>query len=153
MPRILILAAFCVASVNAAIWPEHLGKYDRKSVKPAAGEIASGENGKDAVEEASYGSFSVSAERFKDSTGAYAGSLEMPVRPLQVGNYLITCTGRCPKDLDSLVGALPMLSRSALPALRNYLPVKNLVPRSERYILGPRGWRAAVPQVPESAVN
>ncbi len=152
MPRSLILAAFWVASLNAAIWPQHLGKYELKSVKPA-GQIAPDEYGTDAMEEANYGSFTVLAQRYKDSTGAYAAALELHDRPLQVSNYLITCTGHCPKELASLVGALPKLSRAALPALRNYLPAKDLDPRSERYILGPAGLRKAAPQIPEAAVN
>ena len=151
MLRSLILGILFIASASAAIWPDHLGKYERKTVKPAA--TAPDENGKDEAEEANYGSFVVSAQRFKDSTGAYAAALEMPQPPLQVGNYLITCTGNCPKNLAGLVDALPKMSRAALPTLRNYLPLKGLVAHSERYILGPAGLQAAAPQIPASAVN
>ena len=123
MLRSLIVPVLFIASANAAIWPEHLGKYQRKSVKPV-GPVAADENGQDEAEEANYGSFVVSAQRFKDSTGAYAAALEMPQPPLQVGNYLITCSGHCPKNLASLVDTLPKLSHAALPTLRNYLPVE-----------------------------
>jgi hypothetical protein len=155
MLRSLILAGLFIASVNGAIWPEHLGKYERKSDKPVAGQPSAlpDEYGRDEAEEADYGSFVVTAQRFKDSTGAYAAALEMrePVR--QVGNYLVTCTGNCPKNLPSLVETLPKISHAALPTLRNYLPSKDLVSRSERYILGPAGLQAAAPQIPASAVN
>jgi hypothetical protein len=155
MLRSLILAGLFIASVNGAIWPEHLGKYERKSDKPVAGQPSAlpDEYGWDEAEEADYGSFVVTAQRFKDSTGAYAAALEMRESPRQVGNYLITCTGNCPKNLASLVETLPKISHAALPTLRNYLPSKDLVAHSERYILGPAGLEAAAPQIPASAVN
>jgi hypothetical protein len=153
MLRSLILSILFIVSASAAIWPEHLGKYERKSVKPLVLNNGTTEYGNDEAEEANYGQFAVLAQRYKDSTGAYASSLEMREPPLQVGNYLITCTGNCPKNLASLVDGLPKVSHAALPTLRNYLPAKNLVPRSERYILGAEGLRAAAPQIPASAVN
>jgi hypothetical protein len=154
MLRFLILPVLFIASASAAIWPEHLGKYERKSVKPVIlTDLTFNENGLDEVEEASYGHFEILADRYKDSTGAYAASLEMKQSPLQVGNYLFTCTGNCPKDLASLVAELPKMSRAALPTLRNYLPAKNIVTRSERYVLGPAGLAAAAPQIPAAAVN
>jgi len=155
MLRSLILAVLSIASVNGAIWPEHLGKYERKSDKPVAGQPSAlaEEYGRDEAEEANYGPFVVFAQRFKDSTGAYAAALEMREPPRQVGNYLVTCTGNCPKNLNSLVETLPKISHAALPTLRNYLPSKDLVAHSERYILGPAGLQAAAPQIPASAVN
>jgi hypothetical protein len=155
MLRSLILAGLFIASVNGAIWPEHLGKYERKSDKPIAGQPSAlaDEYGRDEAEEASYGAFVVFAQRFKDSTGAYAAALELREPARQVGNYLITCTGNCPKNLATLVETLPRISHAALPTLRNYLPSKDLVAHSERYILGPAGLQAAAPQIPASAVN
>ena len=155
MLRSLILAVLFIASASAAIWPEHLGKYERKSVKPVASQVSASpdEYGREEAEEASYGPFAVSAQRFKDSTGAYAASLEIREPHLQVGNYLITCTGNCPKNLIGLVETLPKMSHTALPTLRNYLPSKNLVAHSERYILGPAGLQSAAPQIPASAIN
>jgi hypothetical protein len=152
MLRILILPVLFIASASAAIWPEHLGKYERKSVtsEPARSQD---ENGEDEAEQANYGSFTVSAQRYKDSTGAYAAALEMREAPLQVGSYLIACTGHCPKDLASLAKELPKMSRAALPTLRNYLPAKNIVAHSERYVLGPAGLAVAAPQIPAAAVN
>jgi hypothetical protein len=152
MLRFLIIPVLFIASASAAIWPEHLGKYERKSVTSEAAP-SQDENGGDEAEQASYGSFTVSAQRYKDSTGAYAAALEIREAPVQVGNYLITCKGSCPKDLASLVKELPKMSRAALPTLRNYLPAKNIVPHSERYVLGPAGLAAAAPQIPAAAVN
>src|SRR3984893_4820124 len=150
MPRSLILAILFVSSACAAIWPEHLGSCNRKSVKES--QAASDENGREAVEEADYGKFQVSASRYKDSTGAYAAWLEAAGNPLQVGNYVITCTGNCPKNLAGLAEALPRVSHAPLPALGSYFPGRNLVPHSQRYILGPVGLAQNVPQIPEAAV-
>jgi hypothetical protein len=150
MPRSLILGVLFAASACAAIWPEHLGSYDRRAVKES--QVAADENGAEASEDADYGRFQVSATRYKDSTGAYAAWLEAQGKPIQVGNYVITCTGNCPKNLANLAETLPRISHAPLPALASYLPAKNKVPRSERYILGPSGLALNAPQIPESAV-
>jgi len=150
MPRGLILAILLASSACAAIWPEHLGSYDRRSVE--ASQVPTDENGREAYEQADYGRFRVSATVYKDSTGAYAGWLETAGNPLQVGNYVITCTGNCPKNLAGLAEALPRVSHAPLPALGSYFPARNLVPHSQRYILGPVGLAQNVPQIPEAAV-
>lgn len=154
MLRSLILAFLCAAAMNAAIWPERLGKYDRKSVKPVtvSDQVQTAEYGLEEAEGANYGRFQVTAARYKDSTGAYAASLASAGQTLLAGNYVVTCAGNCPRNLAGLVEALPKMSHSALPVLRNYLPAKNLIPHTERYILGPVGLRAAAPQIPESDV-
>jgi hypothetical protein len=150
MPRSLILAILFAASASAAIWPEHLGTYDRRSVE--ATQVPTDENGREASEQADYGRFQVTAAVYKDSTGAYAGWLETDGNPLQVGNYVITCAGNCPKNLAELAEALPSVSHAPLPVLGSYFPTQNLVPHSQRYILGPAGLAQNAPQIPESAV-
>jgi hypothetical protein len=153
MLRSLILVILFSAAASAAIWPDHLGKYERKSVKTTVNEDPMWtENGGEEAEEASYGQFEVLAQRYKDPTGAYSASLAMKERPLQAGNYLITCSGHCPKDLASLIDKLPKMTHAALPTLGHYLPPKNLIPHSERYVLGPAGLHAAAPQIPASAI-
>src|ERR1039458_2674275 len=107
MPRSLILAAVFVSSACAAIWPDRLGEYQRKSASQAdlgPDDTARwGEYGLETTERADYGSFDVSAWRFKDTTGAYAGSLDPPVGGrIRVGNYLVACQGKCPKNLPQL---------------------------------------------------
>jgi hypothetical protein len=150
MPRSLILAILFAASACAAIWPEHLGTYDRRSVE--ATQVPTDEYGREASEQADYGRFQVSATLYKDSTGAYAAWLETEGNPLQVGNYVITCTGNCPKNLAELAEALPRISHAPLPALGSYFPINSRVPHSQRYILGPAGLAQNAPQIPESAV-
>ena len=49
--------------------------------------------------------------------------------------------------------SLPHVSHTSIPTLDTYLPPKGLLPRSERYILGPAGLKANAPEIPASAVN
>jgi hypothetical protein len=156
MPRSLILAAVFVSSACAAIWPDQLGKYQRKSSAPvdAASNAQLGEDGLEAAEHADYGTFQITAWRFKDPTGAYAASLEPANKnAIRVGNYVVTCDqGTCPKDLAGLAGAgLPHVSGGALPTLGGYFEPKNVIPQSERYILGPVGLASAAPEIPAPA--
>jgi hypothetical protein len=155
MPRSLILAAVFACEACGAIWPQKLGDFELKSASvPAttANQAQAGEYGFESGERADYGSFQVAALRFKDPTGAYAASLEQP--GIRVGNYLVECTGKCPKNLPQLLDAsLPHVSHASIPTLSQYLPSKGILPHSERYILGPVGLAAAAPQIPASAVN
>jgi hypothetical protein len=136
------------------MWPDQLGQYQRKSTSaldPQPDETTWQDYGFDRGERADYGPFRVAAFRFQDTTGAYAASLEL--NGVRVGNYLVQCEGKCPKNLPQLADAsLPQISHAAIPTLDTYLPSKGLLPRSARYILGPWTLREA-PGVPASAVN
>lgn len=154
MSRSLILAALFVSSACAAIWPDRLGPYQRQPLElkgpPVDAQMA--EYATDGWDGADYGAFRVTVWRFKDTTGAYAASLELP--GVRVGNYLVQCEGKCPKDLPQLADAsLPHVSHAAVPNLESYLPSKAQLSRSERYILGPTGLKTQVPEIPAEAVN
>jgi hypothetical protein len=152
MPRGLILAAVFVSSACAAIWPEQLGQYQRTSAATVDTSPGLAEDGFETAERADYGALQATAWRFKDTTGAYAASLQQG--GVRVGNYLVQCEGKCPKDFPKLAeAALPHVLQSAIPTLDTYLPSKGLLARSERYILGPEGLRANAPEIPASAVN
>ena len=153
MPRSLILAALFVSSACAAIWPEQLGQYHRTSATAASAGFQWDEFGVEGVERANYGSFEVTASRFKDVTGAYAASLDPSAKgAIRVGNYLVSCTGRCPNNLAALADAgLPHVSHGSLPTLSGYFPAKSMLPRSDRYILGPMGLAADAPGIPAQA--
>src|SRR5579863_9072549 len=158
MPRGLVLALIFVSSACAAIWPDKLGDYQRKSASvpaPAADQAQAAEYGFEIAERADYGPFQVNALRFKDVTGAYAASLDPANKDaIRVGNYLISCSGKCPKNIAALANAsLPHVSEGSLPPLPAYFTSKNLVRRSERYILGPVGLAADAPEIPASAVG
>jgi hypothetical protein len=65
---------------------------------------------------------------------------------------LVACQGKCPKDLAGLADAgLPHVSHGSPPTLSAYFPSKDLLPRSDRYILGPVGLAANVPEIPVPA--
>jgi hypothetical protein len=106
------------------------------------------------MERADYGSFQAQAWHFKDVTGAYAASLESANKgTVRVGNYLLSCEGKCPKNLAQLADTgLPGVSHGALPTLGSYFPSKNLLARSERYIVGPVGLAANAPEIPIAPV-
>jgi hypothetical protein len=136
------------------MWPEHLGTFEQKAVSTAA--IGPNdrfeEYGLDAFEAADYGSFKAEAWRFKDATGAYAASLEQG--GTLVGNYLVRCGGKCPKNFaTSAEASLPHVLHGSLPTLSVYFPAKNMLLRSERYISGPVGLKASAPDIPASAVS
>jgi len=158
MLRSLILAVFTAGLANAAIWPAQLGPHLRQSAAPA--EINPpdrpllDEYGLESAEQADYGAFKASAERFKDTTGAYAASIDPAGNgKSRVGNYLVSCEGRCPKDFLKLAGTvLPRVSAAQPPILMSYMPSKGMLPHSERYIMGPLGLHAYAPQIQESAV-
>jgi len=158
MPRgVTLLLAFAV-TLQAGLWPDRLDKHDRKSTQPV--DIAEADRGRwneygfESAEQADYGAFQVIGWRFKDSTGAFAAALNEPVgKPVQAGNYLIRCVGRCPKNWADLAKTLPHFSHRELPILQDYLPDKGLVARSLRYILGPAGLSQFAPSIPASAVN
>jgi hypothetical protein len=154
MPRGLILAVLFVSSGFAAILPDRLGPYQRQPLELKGPETSPQltEYGADGWDGGNYGAFTVTAWRFKDTTGAYAASLELP--GVRVGNYLVQCEGKCPKELPQLADtALPHVSHTSVPTLDTHFPEKNLVPRSERYILGPVGLKAATPEIPAAAAN
>src|ERR1700722_3916070 len=152
MPRSLILAAIFVSSACAAIWPVQVGTFQRKSAATVDTSPRLAEDGLEATESANYGAFRVTAWRYKDTTGAYAASLQQG--GVRVGNYLVQCEGKCPKDFAKLADAsLPHVSHAAIPTLDTYLPSKGLLPRSERYILGPAGLKTDASEIPDSAVN
>ncbi len=139
MPRSLILCLACVALSAAPV--------------PQANPALAVEQGFETSQVVSQGTFELKAQRFKDVTGAYAASLEPENKgATRVGNYLVTCSGRCPKNLAALADAsLPHVSHGSLPTLGEYFEPKNLVPRSERYIVGPVGLAADAPEIPAAA--
>ncbi len=158
MSRCLIIAVVFAASAYAGIWPKRLGDRELKSssVPPSiTDQDQLAEYGYDTEEQADYSTFQVDAWRFKDATGAYAASLKPSIKGyIRVGNYLVACAGKCPKDLPQLADAgLLHVSHAAIPTLSTYFPAKGLLPRSERYILGPVGLKADGPEIPAAAVN
>ncbi|MGC9972814.1 MAG: DUF6599 family protein [Bryobacteraceae bacterium] len=160
----------------AGIWPDQLGGCAKRGSKPTAlGDRALwDEYGLLQAEQAEYAGcanrFQVEAYRFKDATGAMAAfEWQRPVdgRPsklarlsvetgngalLVYNNYLLRFTRWKPaaNDLPPFLEALRDVSEAPLPTLQDYLPAGNLVPGSERYVLGPVGLEKFESRVPPS---
>ena len=169
----LLLPAFA----HAAIWPDAIGAYHRTAASQPV--LADGplwdEYGLRESETATYengsAKFTATAWRLQDPTGALAAyDWQRPAKsePSKVaalaaetagsllllhGNYLLSFTGYKPTtpELDPIVESLRNVDTSALPALPGYLPSRDLVPGSERYITGPASLRKFNPGIPPSA--
>ncbi|MCC6862620.1 MAG: hypothetical protein IT158_28860 [Bryobacterales bacterium] len=175
----LLLAALLPALAGAAVWPEQLGPYRRVSAAPiqVSERPLWQEYGLEQAESAEYQSegrkFRAEAWRLQDSTGAFAAfQWQRPAGArdwdrgelsagdgtggwIAAGNYLLHFEGYKPaaEELRTLLQSLPSLRRAALPSLSAYLPRKNLVPGSERYLLGPAGLERFLPGVPAGSAG
>jgi hypothetical protein len=164
MTRHLFFALLIVPSLlPGAIWPDKLALFERKAQQPATPPDAAlaQEFGFQAAEQAAYvsgsQSLSVTGWRLADPTGAMA--LVETLKPadarksdltahaytipggllFQKGNYAIQIQGQL-KDKSEFLDAvekLPGYRGGSLPVLLSYLPQKDLIPNSERYIVGP----------------
>jgi hypothetical protein len=160
----------------AAVWPENFGPYQRVSdqrlsVSGALWSELGFRDGESAVYESGGKRMTASAWRLADSTAALAAfDWQRPAdaKPSRVagvaaetgdglliaeGNYLLRFDGGRPaaREIAGVLNALPQLERAPLPTLTGYLPTQNLVPNSERYIVGPAGLAQFAPGIPPSA--
>lgn len=161
---------------QSTLWPDQFGNFHKVSSRPATlKDIALWEEyGLQQAEEAEYASgaasFRSTAYRLRDPTGAMAAfqwqrpagaqpsklgklAVETPRGAmLAYGNYLFEFRGYKPlvAELEALFDRLPRLDQSALPTLPGYLPTKDLVTNSERYVLGPESLARFLPGVPPS---
>ena len=137
--RLLIVLVPAVSS--AAIWPEQWDTHKRVSVKPIAlsAKDVWDEYGLEAAEEAVYEKFQAKGYRLKDPTSALAAYQWLGQEGRQIGNYIFRVDGYAPtqREWDLLQIQIPRLDQAALPNLPNCLPVRNLIPGSLRYVLGP----------------
>lgn len=114
--------------------------------------------------------FTVTAYQLQDTTGALAAfdwqrpaksepstvaslSAETPDSLLLVhGNYLLQFNGYKPTqpELDAVAASLKLVDQTSLPNLPKHLPQGDLIPNSERYILGPASLQKFDPGIPPS---
>jgi hypothetical protein len=180
--RISLISTIFLASVHAELLPERFGNYNRESVKPAplTDRAVWDEYGFDAAERAVYKSganqLTATAYRLKDPTGALAAfqwlrpadaTVLKPIEHVghgvasggsslfQMGNYLLSFEGNrpSPTDLKQIFVHLPKFDQSSLPALGSYVPGRNLVLNSERYVLGPESLQKFEPRIPPSTAG
>jgi hypothetical protein len=173
IPAWMLAAVLVTSAAQAAIFPEAFTTFTRGKVTPleAPDKELYKEYGFVEAEKAEYSgggkTFTISGWKVKDSTGAMAlWQLRRPAdaQPSKIarlavttpnglvtayGNFVFEYQGYTPSsdDLDGLLIQLKQVERSALPSLINYLPDPNLIPNSERYILGPVSLTRFAPQV------
>lgn len=158
----LVLFAFAVLA-SAGILPDEFAgaKRSETSAVPVPDEAVWKEYGHEASEKAVYGPTTVTARRFKDTTGAFAalewldGDPAVKGKLTLVGNYVLQFEGGKPTDKQAAeFGAkLPELRRTSLPSLLNFVPGKNRVPSSGRYLLGPASLAKGEPSIPAEVVG
>src|SRR5580698_3698324 len=176
LQQTLRLLLFLPLVAQAAIFPEHIGTFDKGS--PASLSMPDrdllNEFGLEATEQADYKSdsqhFTANAWRFHDATGAMAffqahrpsGATPAPLSKLAAstsdgtlfvyGNYVFQFTGSVPPavDLQPVYAQLPKLEQSPLPTLMSFLPPSGIIPNSERYVLGPVSLERFEPRIAPS---
>jgi len=174
--KLFFTALLLPALAGAAIWPDAIGDYRRTSTRPAtlSDRPVWDEYGLKTAETAVYEGggkrFSATAWQLRDSTSALAAfdwqrssqaapskaatlAAETPDTLLLAhGNYLLSFAGYGPSqpELDAVAAGLTNVDTTVLPSLPGYLPSDNLVPNSERYIIGPEGLQKFDPGIPPS---
>jgi hypothetical protein len=123
-------------------------------------------------ESAQYGKLHVTAYQMKDTTGALAAwewLRSADAHPCDLTsfcaatttqtlvfdggvNYVLALSGAPVQksEVEDLLKALPNVHETALPPVLMFVPRKNLVPNSARYILGPAGLKAVAPELLEA---
>ena len=177
--RFSLISTIFLASLYAELLPERFGNYARESIKPPVlkDRAVWDEYGFDTAEQAVYKSggnqLTATAYRLKDPTGAFAafqwlrpadsaalkpiehvghGTASGNANLFQMGNYLLSFEGNrpSPTDLKQIFAYLPKFDQSSLPALSSYMPGRNLVLNSERYVLGPESLQKFEPRISPS---
>jgi hypothetical protein len=162
MPRVIIPVLFAILA-HGAVLPDQIGTYKRTAPQTVGvpDQALYAEFGLDSTEQADYKSgsrkFSATVWRLHDSTGALAlfdarrpeGATTSDLTKLAVhtsdgtifafGNYVFQITGNLPPgaEVKALLEHLPKVDQTPLPALMTFLPPEDLIPDSERYIVGP----------------
>lgn len=174
--KLLVLGLLVPTLGLAAILPETIGPYHRTSTSTAiqADRPLWEEYGLKDSETAGYENdttkFRVAIYRLQDTTGAMAAfQWQRPANStpstigrlaaetadsllLVHGNYLLSFMGYKPPtvELDGLVQTLRNIDTTGLPTLSSYLPTEELVPNSERYVIGPAGLQKFAPGISPS---
>lgn len=172
--KFFLLSLLFAGLAPAASLPESIGAYHRTaSSQPALADLAIwSELGLKDSETATYENgaarFKATAYRLQDTTSSLAAfdwlrsaqstpspvaklAAETPTSLLLVhANYLLQFDGYKPAlpELDLIAGELKNVENIALPTL--YLPSDNLVPNSQRYIIGPASLQKFSPGIPPS---
>lgn len=170
----ILLSGLCLA--QGAILPGAIGPFNRTSTsqpaladRPVWDEYGLKES-ETAVYENGAAKFTLAVYRLQDSTaslGAFDWQRPTKATPSKLaslgaetddgllvvdGNYLLAFQGYKPTadEMASLTRALLNVDTTSLPALAGYLPAQDLVPNSQRYIIGPAGLQKFYPGISPS---
>ena len=163
------VAAGAAKPRSSAILPGQWDHSARTALAPVAPSDAAlwSEFGLVKEVKAQYGKTSVTAYQMKDTTGALAAWEALrpaAAQPCQLepfcavapdlaitfdANYVVEFRGPVPgkKEVEALYAALPDQHETSLPALLTFVPRRNLVANSARYILGPASLHAFLPEL------
>lgn len=171
-----LIALLLPLAAWAAVWPDEFGAAKKVSAQPVTVSDRKlwDEYGFQGAEAARYEGgglqFTATAYRLLDSTGAMAafewqrpadaqpgklGKLSARTKDglmMAYGNYLLVVTGYHPPapEMTGVAEKLSNVEKAPLPTLPDYLPSGNLVPNSERYVLGPEALARFAPGIPPS---
>lgn len=171
-----MVALSSAAPVWSAIFPEQIAQDKRGKVtelKAPDPELYK-EYGFQEAESANFsgpgGTYSIAGWKVRDSTGAlalYEARVPAQATPAKLaplsantpdgsmiayGNFVFEYSGKRPvkDDVEQLLIQLKQVERSPLPTLIGYLPKEDLIPNSERYILGPVSLERFAPKITPS---
>ncbi|MBI1353090.1 MAG: hypothetical protein GC160_02005 [Acidobacteria bacterium] len=177
---LILLLFVAVGAAQAALLPEALGEFTRKSVEPATTpdkplfDEFGFEEAETGVYETNDGRRAViTATRYYDDTGAYSAfewlrapdgqAAEHGKRAwkgpdstlIQLGNYLVEMSGDAPVDehVELMLAYLPKIRVTVDPPVLAYVPQADVVPGTERHILGPVALERLAPEVSPSAAG
>jgi hypothetical protein len=171
-----LAALFVPAALCAAILPDTIGPYQRTGTsQPVISDRQVwDEYGLRDYETGAYANggakMSVTVYQLQDSTGALAAfDWQRPAnaKPSNAaryaaetadgllfvhGNYLLSFAGYRPPaaELSALGDSLRNVDGTPFPTLPGFLPSQDLVPNSERYVVGPASLQKFVPGIPPS---
>lgn len=154
--QLLALVLF-TAAAQAAIWPPAIQEFTRKG-EPRAVEMTDPllqEYGIEAAESADYTSgkrtFTATAWRFRDATGAVAAS-QVNTGTTSKGNYVLQLEeGRLSRsELNGVFHDLAGFREPPQPTLPQYLP-KSLT--NTKYVIGPESLKRFIPGLSPSAAG
>ena len=151
--RSVLIACFGFVSLSAAIWH---GAKSAVPVSPPGNPLVWKEFGLKEAERADFGSRQVTAYEMQDVTGAVAAGEWLSgsdPTAIQLGRVVLTCRGKCSATLVEFERFLPVTGGGSAPSLPTYLPQRDQIKGTERYILGPASLAEFAPAIPKGAVG
>jgi hypothetical protein len=151
--RSVIITCFGFVSLSAAVWH---GAKSAVPAQPPGNPLVWKEFGLKEAERADFGSRRVTAYLMQDVTGAVAAQEWLggtDPTATQIGRFVLTCSGKCSTTLIEFQRFLPVTGSGTAPSLPTYLPQRDQIKGTERYILGPASLTEFAPAIPQGAVG